>query len=119
LYASYVRVAYLFDVAAGGFTNITDDGTSDVIGEDSDGALVDIMPFWSPSGDALLLGVPVPRADGSPVILASFDHPLSDRRYALSQSINQSLQTLNAQSQVLIGGYLYTFERTSQNMFGS
>jgi hypothetical protein len=69
------------------------------------------------NGGAQLIAQPV--TDGDAVALVSFDEPIFAERYILGQSVHQVLQMLNAQNQVLIGGYLYTFDAPAQNMFGS
>ena len=68
---------------------------------------------------AALLAYPLPPDSSEPVRLLDLPDPLVHTRYALGQTENQYAQSITSAHQVLIGGYLYTFDAPQTSMFGS
>jgi hypothetical protein len=131
----FFRAAFVIDPVTGAARLLNDfaqfDSAADYFQVPDEGA-VPITPLLSavPSngdvlfyvgsflnGGAQLIGQPV--MDGDAVALVSFDEPVFAERYIRGQSDHQVLQMLNAHNQVLVGGYLYTFDAPARNMFGS
>lgn len=84
--AAYEPDLWVFDVASGEARNLTDDGTEDnVLQDESDDALIDLLPSWSSDGETIRFArgtsdadadatlMEIPATGGEPTELRSID----------------------------------------------